>query len=189
MNINTGETRDLKYVRPWRRYFAKSVDMTILTIGLGIVSGFFLGIFNPALLPTTFISTIVFGMVLLVLTCALEGAMISVFGTTFGKALFRTGVVDANGNRLGLLKSIARSLYCCAAGLGAGVPIVSLMTHVMGYMTLDSDGVTLWDKQLGAYVVHENMARMNWVLGIGFFILTFAVGIALNFAGAMNQLP
>jgi hypothetical protein len=185
--IEVQQTRDKYYVRPWRRYFAKSIDFAIFLLGLSFLGGIVVALVNPAWLPTTIVSTIIFTGVVLIASCVLEGVMISVLGTTFGKALFRTGVVNEHGGRLGMAKSIGRSLYCGAAGLGAGIPLVSLAAHIMGYTALESNGVTLWDKHMRAYVVHENMTRLNWIFGICMFTLTLAANIALNYAGLFNQ--
>ncbi len=183
MNIDTQSTRDKNYVHPWRRYFAKTIDLSIFSVSLAFVGGIVLAFVNPGWLPITIVSSIIFTAVVLFFSFIIEGLIISIFRTTFGKALFRTGVVDKDGGRLGIAKSIGRSLYSGVAGLGAGIPLVSIMTLILSYSALESDGVTLWDKHMDAYVVHENMTRLNWIFSMFIFALAFLGNIALNFAG------
>jgi len=184
--IDVSETRDAHYVRPWRRFFAKTIDYSFLMMGLGFISGIVLAAVNPAWLPVSLVQTLIFSAVVFVASLVIEGMLIALFGTTLGKALFRTGVVNEAGEKLGITKAVARSLYCGVAGLGAGIPFVSLIAYIMGYMKLESDGVTIWDKHIGAYVVHEKMTRLNWVLGISFFVLTYAGNIALNIVSTLQ---
>ncbi|WP_428409363.1 RDD family protein [Hyphococcus sp.] len=186
MNIDIQSTRDKHYVHPWRRYFAKTIDISIFAVALAFIGGIVLAIVNPAWLPTTIISSIIFTAVILFASLILEGVIISIFRTTFGKALFRTGVVNKDGGRLAMGRSVGRSLFCGVAGLGAGIPLVSLMTHILAYTALESDGVTIWDKHMDAYIVHEKMTRLNWVFGMLIFVLAFLGSLALNFAGMAN---
>jgi len=185
LSINVQETRDKYYVHPWRRYFAKTIDLVVILTVLGFLGGLVLAFVYPPLLPTSLISTIIFSAIVLIGYCIIEAVLISAFGTTLGKAIFRTGIVNENGQKLEIINSLARSFFCGVAGIGAGIPVVSLMTLIMGYTTLNADGVTPWDQHTGAFVVHEEMTRLNWFFGISIFILAFAANIVLNVA-SMN---
>ncbi len=149
---------------------------------LGFFGGLVVLFINPQWMMTSLISTVIFLAFVLFALFIAEGIIISAFGTTLGKALFRTGVVNQRGEKLGIGKSITRSLYCGVAGMGAGLPLVSLITLIMGYRMLENEGVTLWDKHTGAYIVHEEMSVLNWIFGVTVFLATFAASIAVNFA-------
>jgi len=62
----------------------------------------------------------------------LEALLLSTWGTTPGKWLFKTWVADAMGNRLSFMDALSRSFSVWFMGLGFGLPIVSPTSRIRG---------------------------------------------------------
>ncbi|MBF0185969.1 MAG: RDD family protein [Magnetococcales bacterium] len=143
---------------PWRRWFARMVD--ICTAGLLLLlllmfaliatmpeqaAGFAKAIENP----------IVAGVVLYLVWVPAESVFLSLFGTTPAKWLFGIKVAHSGGNLLSLSESLNRSFLVLVQGMGFGIPFVALFTQLFAYRRLTKTGTTLWDTSSGAVVLHK----------------------------------
>lgn len=144
-------------VRPWIRYWARTFDILSFAFLLGVVLAFAL----PAALE---INDTLFGIVLLVAMAFVEAACLALFATTPGKALLRIRVCNHDGSRLSYAGALGRSLRVLVRGLGLGIPIVALVTHIMGYTTLTRDGITSWDSAGNHLVAHREIPVWRGIL-------------------------
>lgn len=108
---------------PWRRYYARQIDLTLCGLLWAAVS--LLGFHwwppreQPALLFWQFFDGYV-GWALLFL---FEPLLLHLWGTTPGKALFAISVRDADGNKLSWKHALRRTWGVFSKGYGYGVPI------------------------------------------------------------------
>lgn len=137
-------------VRPWIRYWARSFD----TLVFALLFGALLGLVFPAALE---INDLVFNMLALAAMAFFEAACLATFSTTPGKALFRIRVCNPDGSRPGYGHALARSLKVFMKGVGLGIPLVALITQIVGYQTLNRDGITSWDREGGHVVAHQEI--------------------------------
>lgn len=137
-------------VRPWIRYWARTLDILLFAFLFGMVLAFTF----PAVME---LNDTMFGIVLLLSMTFAEAASLSLFATTPGKALLRIRVCNHDGSRLSYGSALGRSMNVLVRGLGLGIPIVALITHIMAYTRLTRDGVTSWDGAGNHLVAHREI--------------------------------
>jgi len=150
-------------VRPWIRYWARTLDFLLFTV----IVGFFLGVIFPEFLE---ISDVLLGMILLVAYVFVEPIMLATFGTTPMKALFRVRVRNNDGSRLSFPAALVRMLKVWLRGLGLGIPLISLFTHLTSYNRLTREGITTWDAEGGFTVSHQTVAWWRWLLVVAIIV-------------------
>ncbi len=158
-------------VRPWVRYFARMIDITVGQTFIFMTSG------NPDLLhnlPTMpkHVMYFLFGWVLM------ETCLMSTWGTTPGKWLLKIQVTDAQGGKLEMTQAFRRSLQVWIRGMGMGIPILSLVTLMMSHGRLVQDGSTRWDQLGNCKVVHGRFTFRRLALAGLAFTFFFQVVVA-----------
>lgn len=144
---------------PWRRFFARTVDLltggAIATYGMGYVLGtIVIGMFGY--LPDILINKIVGGIVLLISWMLVESVLLYTAGNTPGKWIFGISLRPVSGDKLPFDQALKRSFNVVFQGLGLGIPIVSLVTQIFAYKRLTKTGTTLWDTSAGCVVAHKD---------------------------------
>ncbi len=117
-------------VHPWRRYFARLLDIVVFgTLAFGIIGIVFYAIAPSAaddlfssldgpggrildIILTTFVSTF------------FSAVFIGFIGTSIGKWVFGIKVTDHTGKTIGFKKAWERELKVWFRGLGIGIPLV-----------------------------------------------------------------
>lgn len=127
---------------PWVRFFARGVDLTVFTMTLMAVL-LVLG-FNP---PLLFLFTPILWQVI-------EAWMLSSFGTTPGKAMMGVSVETVAGEKPTYGQALARAFSVWVFGQGLGIPGVSLITSILSYNRLTTEGTTTWDRNNNLRVRH-----------------------------------
>ena len=135
---------------PGVRLMARLVDMALYTV-LAYAVFYMRGVpFNLNLLP----GSPMFWLGMLVL----EPLLLSTWGTTPGKALFRLrvrmmGAPGQGGNvvvKLGYWRAFARTLLVFVLGLGMMLSILPVFTMLLSRWQLRRQGITVWDIRTGA---------------------------------------
>jgi len=115
---------------PWRRFFARLIDLWVIALPTSFVTAFALSRFS--LVFGLWIqrpgSGYVFGWLLLPLVLLVEVGIVALFGTTLGKALLGVMVTTVGAQRLTSAQYLQRQLGIYWYGLGTGFPLVSLFT-------------------------------------------------------------
>lgn len=118
---------------PWRRYFARSLDLALY--GLFLIAAKLLVLHIPpwrwgegGILATLLDSYLRLGLMLL-----LEPLMLAYWGTTPGKALFGIRLRNAEGERFTLEQARERTWKLFGKGLGYGIPIYELWRTYQSY--------------------------------------------------------
>ncbi len=161
-------------VRPWVRCWARMFDITLITVIVGVV----LGLFFPAELKKSDfeLQFATFGIWVFI-----ESLLLWKFGTTPGKAFFRTQLRLPQSGSMPLMVAFHRSLKVWWRGLGAGVGIIMLVALVYAHIRLSRDGMTSWDKEGGFAVVHGKISPIRVVVAVVWFGLFFAAAVAGTF--------
>lgn len=176
-NAPLEDTRLYSYVKPWRRYFAKTIDLAIFSNVTGIAFGILVGLTRPDLLEGSWIALIAFSVVAVVFASPLEALCLSHYKTSFGKFLMATKVVGGDGGKISFSKAFKRTIKSYAVGLAFAIPFVSLLTMGASFSKLENDGVTWWDETENTYVVHNDMKWWGWGAGIALVMLIFGFRI------------
>jgi hypothetical protein len=162
----------LKGPHPWRRFWARQVDLTLgalLVDGMIKAAGLSRTLAEPwPLLTGTWVTCVLF-----------ESLWIHWFATTPGKWLLRLVVTDSAGRRPSLGRALGRTILVWVRGLAMLIPIVSLGTMIWAHRTLMRRGMTSWDRDLQTEVHHRPSGPFRWsaaavILGI-YFIYSFSV--------------
>ncbi|HNT66896.1 MAG TPA: TIR domain-containing protein [bacterium] len=164
-------------IRPWVRYWARTLDLLFTAIILSIIV---LILYEPVLEKTPDIVLTIASVLLLI---GAETFMLSSWGTTPGKTLLNVRVRTSEGTKLTLKESFKRSLGAALQGYGLGIPIVSLITQITSYSRLKERGRTAWDEK-GNFVVSHRIVGIGRILVI---VLIFVVFLFFMFLGLMQE--
>lgn len=175
--------------RPWPRYFARMIDVLLLSTAMIFVLAILGTILAPeptnrfvGLLQGGIAGTFLSNMVCIALAL-LPIALLLAFGQTPGKWLFGIRVRNDDGNRIGWRKSLHRELLVWVKGMGLGIPVVTMLTMFACHSTLAGDGCTSWDKRLQCHVTHAPATGFWWVKAI----FGGAIVLAATFYGAISM--
>ncbi len=165
----------------WRRYFARLVDCYICGLigallillaaifwqarGLQVPNWIAAMLFNPEVpLALQQLYWALFSPLLWVLV---EPIVLSNFGTTPGKALFRLRLVsDSNEHNYW-----GRSFTVWAVGMGFGIPVVTFFTNLIAAIRLKKKGKTDWDRWAGFSVEAEPLSLIRKLVIIALFVV------------------
>lgn len=127
---------------PWRRYFAKMLDLTLTDLFWRLLLSGLLSVKLSDMNIWASIFLQIFGWLLLI---PLEGFCLSRWGTTPGKWVMGLRLEHADGRLLTLDEAISRSLACFGRGGGYGMPVYSLYRLWQSYKDVTEGSGAEWD--------------------------------------------
>lgn len=150
--------------RPWVRFWARMVDYSLLVIVISFLSTYFgsLYTFQPY-----------FTMSVLFIWVFIETFLMATVGTTPGKWLLRVTVRDRLHQKLSFSDAISRSFSVWWLGLGAGIPIISLITMIVASVKLSNAGATSWDRRSRYCIFHGKIGTIRTIITSLYFICYF----------------
>jgi hypothetical protein len=165
---------EVSQVRPWVRYWARSIDIFLFAIATGVVFGMILTPDN--VLDVARAAYLFFGFGIFIVWMFVEAAFLSFFGWTPGKWLLRTSVESADGGTPSYIEALSRSGNVWFRGLAAGIPFIAAGTQINSYRNLKKCGQTTWDRDGGFIVIHERIgaARAWFVVASCVAVFLFA---------------
>jgi hypothetical protein len=174
---------DLPRPHPWLRYFARAFDMSLAAVFLLPVAGGWAG---EDLWSSYLVALVIYSVVF-----ALEGFLISSFGTTPGKALFHIRVESSAGGRPTLPQAVRRSALVFLRGLALGIPFLSLIAQILSYVQLTRDHITGWDRACATEVRHGEITvgRAAVILIAYFTLIAVLTGVLVYTSGAGSVGP
>lgn len=133
---------------PWRRFFARLVDLWVIALPSSYAAAFALTTFSPAfgLWIKRPGSEYAFSWLLLPLVLLVEVVIVALFGTTPGKALLGVTVTTLSAQRPTAVQYLQRQLGVYWYGLGTGFPLVSLFTMARQHGRLKAGRQTRYDE-------------------------------------------
>ena len=150
-SINTNDQ-----VRPWIRLWARYTDIILFAIFLG----FFWGVF----FPNKELNEQLFGLSLIPLWILVEPFLLSKFGNTPGKKLFRVAIKHKTKRDISFADAMTRSISVAWRGLALGLPIVYLITSAVAYSNLTKNNETTWDRDNEFKVTHEKLGTERIII-------------------------
>lgn len=144
-------------IHPWRRFFARTLDLFLCGLLWSLFQWFVLGIYSWMGGPGSEISLwkrivdqyISYGLMFL-----LEPVLLSTIGTTPGKWLFGLVARARNGQKLSYTEALNRTWQVFGYGMGFGIPIWSLWKEWQSYQ-LCRDGEQAEWEQLRQYQIKD----------------------------------
>lgn len=161
--------------RPWVRLWARLLDVYIFAIACGLL----IELIDPQKLQK--INQFALGIILAFAWIFVESLLLSSFGTTFGKSLFKIKITLKNSSVITYSEALSRSMKVWLRGMGAGIPLVSLITHIVAYIRLTDNGTTSWDREGNFTISHEKIGFGRILVAIVLitvFVLLIAIGMA-----------
>ncbi|MFQ3224766.1 MAG: putative RDD family membrane protein YckC [Lentimonas sp.] len=162
--IPTGEQ-----LRPWIRNWARGIDFILFSVGAGLAIGV---IYAPALDQ---IPEMIFGIILLIAYLFVEPIMLMSWGTTPGKFLLSVRLRNEDGSKLSYGEGLTRSFKVLTLGQGLGIPLISLVTHILAYNRLTNRGITAWDESGNHRIAHREISAWRALVIIAIFIGSIAL--------------
>jgi hypothetical protein len=183
--VRKGAWRDTR-PHPWRRYFARMLDMVIV----GLLTWQVIEVALALIAPDVEASLLAvlrqpYGMFLdAMATCAVvipgNALMIGLTGLSIGKWVFGVKVTNRAGKPIGVGRALARELRVWMIGLGFGIPFITLITLLISIQHLGGARSTPWDKAQRNLVVHRAEGWGQTVLSVLGVTVFVAVEIALR---------
>jgi uncharacterized RDD family membrane protein YckC len=175
----------------WARWLARSADALMLTPFVFIafaVLGVLIEIGRaPAVILSWFENPLLAGVlelgVMFLLFALWEPLFLSNTGTTPGKWIMGMRVRRNGGERLSFARALNRFVRVWFIGMGAGVPLLTLITMLIARAKLAADGVTGWDERLDSVVHHRKRHPLVWTLVI---VLVVGLGLGLRLLNRLS---
>lgn len=169
----------VKQTRPWVRFWARIFDYLLF----GFVIGVLIGVFD---IPIGAAANGPFlGMGVIFLWVFIESILLCTWGATPGKWIMHCTIRDDEGKKLSFMRALNRSFSVWWLGVGAGVPIISLITMIVACVKLSNSHVTTWDNTGQCHVEHQKVDWWRTLIMIGCFII-FAYLVALGSQAATS---
>ena len=122
--------RDVAEPHPWRRYFARGIDLVLVGLPVSFVQYVLL---HHSFANVTDWENIVCGLIGWGLLILLEPLLLARFGTTIGKRCMGITVTRTDGERLSYSEAMSRTALVWVYGAGLGLPIVELVCAYRSY--------------------------------------------------------
>lgn len=164
---------------PWRRYFARMLDMSVYTLiwdaftdlvfNWNIENGLFINLMN------SFVSV---GIMLLV-----EPLLLAKLGTTLGKLVFGLIVRDLDGKKLTYKQGWDRTFGVFKKGIGYNIPIYNLLIMANRYEECKAQKLLPWEKNT-LYTIKDKKVKRILVC-IVIFILICGMNVLVTLQADM----
>ena len=137
--LSPAPQRDEREVRPWRRFFARSLDLGLAALVLLLIRSI---VFREPLTESSSGGALLsWGIVLLT-----EPLFLHFWGTTPGKWVWGIRVERSGGGHLTLGEAYKRTFLVFVAGAGMTIPIVELICNIRSYVKYTRGEDLLWEE-------------------------------------------
>lgn len=157
---------------PWRRYFARMLDI----VTCGTVAWILVGALLAALDQNSMNGLIKFmndpdnrilsSMSTVFLAMFPSALLIGFTGSSLGKFLFGIRVSGPNGAVIGVSSALRREFMVWVRGLAFAIPIVFLFTAMNAYSRLKKTNNTSWDEDMQLLVTYRPATTAQMALNI-----------------------
>jgi len=184
-NDNT-ESQDIKtdtqlqhVGKPWRRYWARTLDTLLFTLPVA----FMFGLVFPEFTANTLKSggELVIGIFILPFVMLCEACILGGTGTTCGKWLLNINLVRKDvGGSISFSDALKRSLLVWVKGLAFGLPLISLFSMGFAAGRIRKNRTASWDDYISADV------RCGTLHSVKVFLTVFSITILFIIYGALQ---
>lgn len=162
--------RDVAEPHPWRRYFARGIDLTIVGLMVSFVQFVLL---HHNLVNISKGENVLCGLAGWGLLVLIEPLLLSRFGKTAGKWCMGITVTRPDGGRLSYGEALERTAAVWLYGAGLGISIVELVCNYRSYRRYTRGEELAWES--------GSIERFD-ERGIGKSVLLYAASTALSLA-------
>ena len=174
---------DSKAFHPWRRFFARTVDLVCLALPIYVVFYLALSKMFPDV-ASILLNPLVAAVLSYWLWVPVEAWFLATFGATPAKGLFGISVRATDSQKLAYADALRRTASVCIFGDAFGIPLLSLLTRGVAYKKLRDTGSTTWDVSAGSAVQHQ-----PWGVGrmVSSVLAVTAASILLGFLNLLGK--
>ena len=147
---------------PWRRYFARSLDILIYSI---IWSVFLAFIFRVNVADRNTAENVLDTLVEFIMMLFLEPLWLHYFGTTPGKFIFGLRIENKDGDPLSYSEGLERTIDVIGIGMGFNIPIYNLIRLWKSYRQCSENEILPWDEYT-SYTIKDT----NWYRGLIYIV-------------------
>jgi len=176
---------------PWRRFFARTVDLFYGSFLIYFLILFMIDYYYPdnieglvrkngSEIIQILGNPISLVILLYLLWIPFEALLLSMTGMTPAKWLFGIRVIRKTGENLSYASALERAFLVFIQGDGIGIPFITLFTRVFSYQRLTKTGTTLWDKAVGAVVLHTEWIEMRVLVSSIITISVYIIYLILS---------
>ena len=162
--------RDVAEPHPWRRYFARAIDLTLVGLMVSFVQFVLL---HHNLVNISKGENVLCGLAGWGLLVLIEPLLLSRFGTTAGKWCMGITVTRPDGGRLSYGEALERTAAVWLYGAGLGISIVELVCNYRSYRRYMNGEELAWES--------GSIERFD-ERGTGKMVLLYAASTALSLA-------
>ena len=166
----TAERRDIVEPHPWRRYFARAIDLTLVGLMVSFVQFVLL---HHNLVNISKGENVLCGLAGWGLLVLIEPLLLSRFGKTAGKWCMGITVTRPDGGRLSYGEALERTAAVWLYGAGLGISIVELVCNYRSYRRYTRGEELAWES--------GSIERFD-ERSIGKSVLLYAASTALSLA-------
>jgi|SRR5690554_2183510 len=166
---------------PWRRFFARTVDLFTSGLLMFMLFSYFFGMTFPDSVDSyiKFIENpIGASIALYLLWIPTEALFLFIIGTTPAKWLFGIHVKGGDGENLSFFQSLSRAFQVYISGEGLAIPIITLFSRISCYRSLRANGKMSWDSSVGSNIYYEELSTIKTIISI---IVTFSTFVLLAY--------
>ena len=151
------KTTEKSQLRPWIRFFSRIIDYLFFAFLLKLT-----GVDN--IFPETEFRVLFIPVILAFAWIIPEAGLLSMFGTTPGKWVLGTAVVDIFQLKPKFSSALRRSLSVWCNGMGMGVFFIAPITALVACFRIKTRGSTVWDSDGGITVKHSKIGAPRAVI-------------------------
>ena len=163
---------------PWRRFFARTLDLYIWSLVVGFVVGILNARFGWSLLAFADMPSssqdMLSGILIIPIAIVCDVLVYAAFGNSIGKGLLGVKVQMLDCAPLPARTYAARSVDVWIRGIGLGIPIVALFTELASYRALLGGKRTSWDIKYGCRVSRAPRKFGHYLTALALFLAFIA---------------
>lgn len=173
--------RDVAEPHPWRRYFARGIDLSLVGLPVSFVQYVLLHRNYTTVSRWEDIVCALIGWGLLLL---LEPLLLARFGTTAGKWCMGITVTRPDGERLSYSEALNRTALVWFYGAGLGLPLVELVCSYLSYRRYTRGEELAWEEGSIERFDERGTGRMV-LLYAAITALSLALTLAMGLSAAL----
>ena len=155
---------------PWKRYFARYIDISIIHMLLSFVAIVVLRI-RP--INGTLYTILDLAIISHLLMIPIEGILLHFWGTTPGKWIFGIRVESVHGGNLSVSEAMLRSWNVLCYGYGFTIPIYNIWRLYQSYREYKDEFLSSWDREFDAELQFDDDYDWRKKMAIGLVALGF----------------
>lgn len=169
------EKLDCKEIRPWTRFWARVLDMSLTILSFIVILSLFGTSVNSSLL-------LLFSWISIFSWVLIEAYLLSKWGTTPGKWLLKVNVRNQDGTLLSFKQGLQRGTSIACRLFLLYVPLINLIAIIWNCYDLKKGGPE-YDRKYGMIVCHE---KIGWLRILMAAFLIAGMYIFLNVLSHMH---